>query len=433
MERIRSMPRIRPFKGIRYNPEFVDLGKVICPPYDAISQTDVEEYYSKSPYNAVRLIQGKQLPKDTKEDNRYTRARGSFRQWLNEHVLIEENAPALYYHEHTYTLHNNTFTRKGFISSVRIDEGERKSIRPHEYTQKGSKLDRLRLMNAVRTNFSSIFGIYSDPKKIIETQIRTTLSSPQTEFETPDATHRLWVITDQNMIEKITKMMQYKKILIADGHHRYETAKTYRDRMRAVTGMKDGNQSFDNVLMYLTNKDEGINILPAHRVIADSMGVGLVDLEYRVKEMFNMIPHDNRKSFLAALAKHKRGAIGLFVKGIPRYYLLELSDSADIDRYISRHTLPLLKKLDVTILHECVLEPILGISPAMADKRITYTSNSEQALDLVSKENADIAFLLNPNTIEEIMDVAEAGLRMPQKSTCFYPNTPTGLVFHSLE
>jgi len=427
------MPSIRPFKGIRYNPELVNLGTTICPPYDVINPEEVDKYYEQSPYNAVRLIQSKPFPKDSKEDNRYTRARDSFRQWLSEKVLMEEKAPALYYHEHTYTLRDNTFTRKGFIASVRIDEGEKKSIRPHEYTQKGAKLDRLRLMNAVQTNFSSIFGIYSDPEKIIESQIRPTLSSPQVEFDTIDATHRLWVITDNTMIEMITKMMQYKKILIADGHHRYETAKTYRDRMRAATGHKDGDQSFDYIQMYLINKDEGINILPTHRVIFDSMGVGLVDLEYRIKELFNMIPHDNRKSFLAALAKGKRGTIGLFVKGIPRYYLLELSQSSDIDRYIPRHTHPLLKKIDVTILHECVLEPILGINSAMAGKRITYTSDSEQALNLVSQEKADIAFLLNPNTIDEIMEIAEAGLRMPQKSTYFYPKTPTGLVFHSLE
>lgn len=427
------MPRIRPFKGIRYNPELVDLGKAICPPYDVISLTEVDEYYNKSPYNAVRLIQGKQFPKDTKEDNRYTRARDFYHQWLEEEILIQEDTVSLYYHEHTYTLRDNTFTRKGFISSVRMDEEEKKSIRPHEYTQKGPKLDRLRLMNAVQTNFSSIFGIYSDPKKIIETQIRPNLSSPQVEFDTAKDSHRLWVIKDSDMIEQIVKMMQYKKILIADGHHRYETAKTYRDRMRAATGKKDGHQSFDYIQMYLINKDEGINILPTHRVIVDSMGVGLVDLEYRIKELFNMIPHDNRRSFLNALAKRKTGAIGLFVKGIPRYYLLELSDSGDIDRYIPRHTHPLLKKLDVTILHECVLEPILGISPAMAGKRITYTSDSDQALNMVSQEKADIAFLLNPNTIEEIMEVAEAGLRMPQKSTYFYPKTPTGIVFHSLE
>lgn len=427
------MPRIRSFKGIRYNPDLVDLGKIICPPYDVIPPEKVDEYYNRSPYNAVRLILGKQLPKDTKEDNRYTRARDFFRQWLEEGILIEDKVPCFYYHEHTYTLKDSTLTRKGFIASTRIDEGDKKSIRPHEYTQKGPKLDRLRLMNEVRTNFSSVFGIYSDPKKILETQIRPALSSPAVEFESPEGYHRLWIIDDPSLIEQITKMMQYKKILIADGHHRYETARTYRDRMRAATGKKDGNQSFDYIQMYLINKDEGINILPTHRVIIDSMGVGLVDLEYRIKEIFNMIPHDNRKTFLNSLTKRGRGSIGLYVRGIPRYYLLELSENSDIDRYIPRHIHHLLKNLDVTLLHECVLEPILGIIPALADKRITYTSNAEEALNMVSQSKADIAFLLNPNTIDEVMEIAEAGLRMPQKSTYFFPKTPAGLIFHSLK
>ena len=427
------MPRIRSFRGIRYNPALVDLGNAICPPYDVISAQEVENLYNVSSYNAVRLVLGKQFPKDTKDDNRYIRARNFFKQWLNENVLIQEEKPCLYYHEHTYTLKDTTCTRKGFIASVRLDEGEKKSIRPHEFTQKGPKLDRLRLMNEVRTNFSSVFGIYSDPKKIIEAQIRPNLSSAHIEFDTDRDTHRLWVIDDTEMIDQITKMIQYKKVLIADGHHRYETAKTYRDRMRAATGKKDGNQSFDYIQMYLINKDEGINILPTHRVIIDSMGVGLVDLEYRIKELFNMIPHDNRKNFLKALSHAGKGSIGLFVKGIPRYYLLELSESADIDRYVSRHTHPLLKKLDVNVLHECVLEPVLGITPSVGSKRIIYISNSEEAPNMVSKEQADIAFLLNPSTIEDIMEIAEAGLRMPQKSTFFYPKTPTGLVFHSLE
>lgn len=424
---------MRSFKGIRYNPDSVDLGRVICPPYDVIAPERVDEYYNRSPYNAVRLVQGKQLPKDTKEDNRYTRARDFFRLWLEQGILIEDKVPCIYYHEHTYSLKDSTHTRKGIIASIHIDEGEKKTIRPHESTQKGPKLDRLRLMNEARTNFSSILGIYADPKKTVETQIRPALSAPAVEFESYDGSHRLWIIDDPSLIEQITRMIQYKKILIADGHHRYETARIYRDRMRAATGKKDGNQSFDYIQMYLINKDDVMTIMPTHRVINDSMGVGLVDLEYRIKELFNMIPHDNRKTFLNTLAKRGKGSIGLYVRGIPRYYLLEISDNSDIDRYVPRHIHHLLKNLDVTILHECVLEPILGIIPALADKRITYTSIAEEALNMVSQSKADIAFLLNPNTIDEIMEIAEAGLRMPQKSTYFYPKTPSGLVFHSLE
>lgn len=427
------MAKIRSFRGIRYNPEHVDLASALCPPYDVITPQQVEDFYNKSPYNAVRLVLGKQYPKDSRDDNRYTRARDLFKQWIKEGALKQDRKPALYYHEHTFPLLDKTSTRKGFIASVRLDDDEKKNIRPHEHTVKSPKLDRLRLMSEVRTNFSSVMGIYSDPKKVLEAQIRTKLKTPDLEFTSRDESHKIWVINDAAVVEKVVKMMAAKKIIIADGQHRYETAKIYRDRMRAATGKKDGNQNFDYIQMYLVNMDEGIRIMPSHRIIIDSMGVGLVDLEYRIKELFNMVPFDNRKAFLAALAKGGKGSIGLYVKGIPRFYLLQLAHDSELEKYLPPGTHPLLKKHDVTILHECIIEPILGIVTNSENKRISFTSRSEEALDLVSKEQADIAFLMTPPTMEDILEIAEAGLRMPYSSTYFYPKVPTGLVFHSLE
>jgi len=203
--------------------------------------------------------------------------------------------------------------------------------------------------------------------------------------------------------------------------------------MRAATRKTDGNQNFDYIQMYLINIEEGIKILPVHRIIIDSMGVGLVDLEYRIKEIFNMVPYDNRKAFFAALNKSGKGSIGLYVKGIPRFYLLQLASDSELEKYLPAGTHPLLKSHDVTILHECIIDPILGIGTNMENKRIMFTSKAEEALDMVTKEQADITFLLNPPTMDDVMEIAEAGLRMPHNSTYFYPKTPTGLVFHSLE
>ncbi|HPS94330.1 MAG TPA: DUF1015 domain-containing protein, partial [Deltaproteobacteria bacterium] len=224
------MPKIRSFQGIRYNPDVVDLSTVLCPPYDVVLPQQVDDYYNMSPYNAIRLVLGKQSPKDTKESNRYTRARDLFRQWLQENILIQDEKPALYYHEHTYTLGDKPRTRRGIIASVRLDDGDKKTIRPHEYTVKSPKLDRLRLMSEVRTNFSSVFGVYSDTKKLMESKVRPDLGSPLIDFSTRDEAQKLWKIDDPSLVEQITKMMLSKKILIADGHHRYETAKIYRDR-----------------------------------------------------------------------------------------------------------------------------------------------------------------------------------------------------------
>ncbi len=427
------MPKIRAFPGIRYNSERVELPGVVCPPYDVISPQQVDELYARSPYNAVRLVLGRQYPRDTKDNNRYTRARDLFRQWLGEGVLVQDGKPSLYYHEHTFTLGEKTFARKGFIASVRLDEDGKKTISPHEHTVKTPKLDRLRLMSEVRMNFSSVLGLYSDPKKTMETQVRPKLAQPDMEFSHKDETHRLWVINDAALVDKIARMIQNRKVIIGDGQHRYETAKIYRDRMRSATGKTDGNQNFDYIQMYFVNIEEGLKILPMHRVILDSMGIGLVDLEYRIKDLYNLIPYDNRKGFLAALAKAGKGSLGLYVRGIPRFYLLQLTTDAEIEKAIPPTVPPLLRHNDVTILHECIIEPVLGISANIENRRIMYTYRSDEALDMVAKGQADITFLLNAPSMDEIQAIAEAGLRLPHNSTYFYPKVPTGLVFHSIE
>lgn len=427
------MPKVRAFQGIRYNKDLVNIASALCPPYDVITPAQVEQLYKKAPYNAIRLVLGKQFPKDTKTDNRYSRARDFFKQWRKEAVLIKDEKPGLYVHEHVYTLGDKTVTRRGIIASVGLDEGEKSDILPHEDTHKGPKIDRLRLLNEVATNLSCVFGIYTDKEKLFENQIRPALSEPLWEIATPEGQQRFWKIESPKLIKLFTNLMNDKQILIADGHHRYETSKTYRDRQRALTGKTDGNQPFDYTMMYLCNMEEGLTICPTHRVVLDGMGVGLVDIEYRIKDLFNMHPYDNRKVFLEALRKGGKGRIGLRVNGIPRYYLLELIDPDSLERFLPTDVHPVLKRLDVVILHACILEPILGIDASMTAKRVAFTSNAGEALEMVEKEKADIAFLLNPSSMQEIMEIAQAGVRMPQKSTYFYPKIPTGLVFLSLE
>ncbi len=426
------MPIIRAFRGIRYNPDKIRGADVLCPPYDVIGLPQIDEYYDKTPYNAVRLELGRQFPKDTRENSRYTRTRTCFNEWLAEGVLIRDEGPSLYYHENTYGLGDKIHTRSGIIAAVRIDEGDERLILPHEDTTKAPKLDRLRLLAEVKANTSSVFGLYSDATRFVETQVRPALGDPVMKVEHGKVGHRLWVISDGALIEKITNLMGDKKLLIADGHHRYETAKIYRDRCRASSGKMNEDQACDYTMMYLSNMDAGLSILPTHRVIVDSMGIGLVDLEYRIKDLFNMVPYDNRKSFLNALRKGGSGHIGLYVSGIQRYYLLEPYKEADLDKFMDRDAHPYLKALDVTMLHSCILEPILGIDTSVASARITYLSDAEGALAMGESEKADIVFLLNPSSLEEIMRIAEAGLRMPQKATYFYPKVPAGLVFRPL-
>jgi uncharacterized protein (DUF1015 family) len=427
------MPKIKAFKGIRYDGSLVSIGSVMCPPYDVITSQHSDVLHNRSEYNAVRLVLGRQSPKDTKTDNRYARAKDFYKNWKDSGIIKQEDKPCLYYHEQTYTSGDKTFTRKGIIAAVKIDENDSFEIMPHEYTHKGPKIDRFRLMMEVKADLSCVFGVYTDTLKIVENEIKPSIKEMLWESSDSDGTQRFFRIESTSQIKKISSMLADKKILVADGHHRYETARTYRDRMRATTGKTDGKQLFDYALFYLSNSEDNLTILPTHRVIVDSMGVGLVDIEHRVKELFKILPFDNRKAFLDTLKKSGKGHMGLRVKGIPRFYLLELTDMDALNKMMPGDSHPLLKDLDVNILHSCIIEPIVGIDYSMTAKRIEFLSNASEALEMVEKDKADIVFLLNPSTIEEITAVAESGLRMPQKSTFFYPKVPTGLVFYALE
>jgi uncharacterized protein (DUF1015 family) len=428
------MPKIKAFKGIRYNTQKTNLATALCPPYDVISPKQSEDYHNKDQYNAIRLVLGKQLPTDSKDSNWYTRARDQWKEWIKSGVLARDTKPSIYYHEHEYTISDRPCMRAGFIALAKIDEDDKKNILPHENTHTAPKLDRLHLMNEVKANLSCVFGLYSDSSKMMSAKVKPLLKEPTITVNLPEGTQRFWVINDPAIIKNISNMMTDKPILIADGHHRYETAKVYRDRMRASTKKKDGNQPFDYVMMYFANVDDGLTILPTHRVIPDSMGIGLVDLEYRIKDIFNMIPFDNKKAFLTALNRGGKGNLGLLVKGISRYYILKLIDDEHADRFMPADIPTLLRRLDVTLLHTCIIEPLLGIQGDAATKtRINYVSDAKQALEIMETGKADITFMLNPSSIQEVMDIAKAGLRMPQKSTFFFPKIPTGLAFNSLE
>lgn len=427
------MPKIRAFKGLRYNPSKTDINKTICPPYDIISPEQAEDYHKLSPHNCIRLELGQTSSRDNQNDNRYTRALKTLNSWRAEGVITQEVRPALYYHEHTYRLGEREQQRHGLIAAVKIDEDGATSIFPHENTHKAPKRDRLQLLNTLKINLSSIFGVYSDPSKTLTLKIKPSLGEPTVCIETGGERHRLWAISDETTVAQLSELLETRHVLIADGHHRYETARIYRDHRRAATGQDDGDQPFDYAMMYLCNLDEGLKILPTHRVVKDSMGVGLVDLEYRMKEMFNMHPFDNRKVFLKALEDGGRGKIGLYVGGIQRYYLLEALPGLEHSPNVPEELAPELRQLDLTVLHSCILEPILGIDESNADKRLQYVSDTNQALDLIEQAEDGIVFLLNPNTVEEVMAIAEAGLKMPQKSTYFYPKVPSGLCFLAVE
>lgn len=448
------MARIIPFKGIRYNQSVIeDLSLVVTPPYDVIDSSSQERYYQKHPFNIIRLEYGKQYSTDNEENNRYTRAAADFNQWLAKEVLKREKEPALYLYHQEFNVNGERKTRTGLICAVGLEPYEKGIILPHEETLPKHKADRLALMRACRANFSPIFGLYSDPRgKVTGALINESSREPDLSFtDENNESHLLWVIKSPAAITEVQQLMSDKRVYIADGHHRYETALNYmREREESSGKPSSDDAAYKYIMMTLVNLyDPGLVILPTHRLVKN------IDDKYHstfldsVRENFNLeefnVPHTEEgfSAFLSELSR--RGAVpagsgesrhlhvfGVYFSG--NLYIAGLKDEGCLDRLILPGKSSVLKGLDVSVLHSLVIEKCLGVGEdlrAMGDY-ITYTRNELESLSAVDRGEYQAAFFLNPTLVEEVTDVASRGEKMPQKSTYFYPKLITGLVINSL-
>jgi len=443
---------IKPFKGITYNKDLIkNMSLVIAPPYDVISPEDQEHLYEQSPYNVVRLIRGKELPQDNEDINSSIRANEYFQKWLKEGILIQDNEECFYAIQEEYRLEDGRKReRKGFYALFRLEDFEKGSIYPHEKTLSGPKEDRLRLMKACSANFSPVFSLYSDPQQRIKGFFDESVlnNKPAIEFLSQNSIlQRIWRVCEPSVCENIRKAMQNQKIFIADGHHRYETALIYQKIMGEKTGQVNALRPFDYCLMYFTNtEDEGLSILPYHRVVKNIPQELLNSLESRLKEWFNVkvISFDGiavtepsaRKNLISLMAGS--GAythtFGLYM-GAHRYNLLALKSDVDIDRIVPGKGSKAWKRLDVNILHSLLFETILGISSEDFEKKgtLSFISDTAKAINLVKTKEYQAAFLVNPTKIEQVLDVSVRQEKMPQKSTFFYPKLQSGLVIRRID
>jgi uncharacterized protein (DUF1015 family) len=443
------MAQIMPFRGLFYNPEKIeDIKAVVAPPYDVISQDMQDILYHRHPDNIVRLILGKTYPDDTPTNNRYTRASLDFKRWRSEGVLVLDERPSIYYYVQTYTLKSRLKkTRKGFIARSRLEEFGKGSILPHEKTLSGPKADRLRLTKACRANFSCIFSLYSQPNLEINGLFEDSINDiPIIDVVDDEGiTNKVWKVQEQSVIESIAKDITNKPLFIADGHHRYETALNYRNIIRERANTWTGNEPENYVMMYFSNMDdEGITILPTHRVVHsipnfDSKAFlddcsPYFDIE---KIEFNeKIEPRVREEFFVRMEEMANipHFFGLYMKGINIYFILTLKNSGIIDREIADTIPEEFKELDVPLLHSLILDKILGISVKDQEEQrnLIYEKDPEAAINAIS-EGCQLAFLLKPTKIEQIKRVSEAGHVMPQKSTYFYPKLLSGLVINPIE
>ncbi len=440
---------IAPFRGIHYNKEKVDIQRVFSPPYDIISPEEQEELYRRDPYNVVRLVLEKIHETDTEENNRYTRASATFRKWLEEGVLVQDKEPSIYIYEEEYTIHGQHRRMRGFMTRSRIYDYKEGVVLRHEQTLKGPKIDRLNLMRVCGANFSQIFMLYPDKEKKIDAIMDSEADSRPPDFEVRDKNgdwHRMWILSDKGKIRKIVQLMKPLSVYIADGHHRYETSRNYRNEMREKYPDHTGEEAFNfNLVQFNNLYSEDITILPTYRLI-----YGLRQEDTAPESIKRMAEEDftwetvefssgNAKDMglevserLAEMDTEGKKAFALyFLSDSGKYHLLTLKSLKIADR-ISPDKHRSLRYLDVSLLHDVLIKPVFGIDQSNLEKHIHYTPSPENAISSVREGRYQASAFLNPTKLVELKEVSEAFQNMPQKSTYFYPKQITGLVFNRI-
>jgi uncharacterized protein (DUF1015 family) len=441
------MAKIIPFRGLRYDLKQVkNPALVMAPPYDVISPALQEDLYLRSPFNVVRLILGKTCSEDSEKNNRYTRAAEDFAAWQRAGVLVRDAEPSLYFYDQEYPLENGEeVVRKGFMALTRLEDFSSGVVKPHEKTLAGPKTDRLHLTKACGANFSPIFSLYSDSCCVLEALTREQrAAAPDIAVSDDDGIrHRLWQATDPAVIAKAQSLLDAKPLFIADGHHRYETALNYRDYMREFHPGYTGKELFNYVLMYFANmEDQGMQIFPTHRLIFNLQDFRLEPFIEALADAFDIetvtfdpTSADERNRIRQLLAAKGEGghALGLYAGGT-RCFLLTLREAATMDRFFPEKSPKALKTLDVSILHRLILENLLGITQESQEQQLNlkYVKNFDEPFELVQSGEFPLAFLMNPTRMSEVRDVANAGEKMPQKSTYFYPKLLSGLVINPI-
>jgi uncharacterized protein (DUF1015 family) len=443
------MAIVAPFKGLMY--DFKSLGNpssLMAPPYDVISEEEQEAFYRAHPNNVIRLILGKRKTGDSDWDNRYTRSADCFKRWETEDVLIRSDLPSLYVTSHAFDPNDGSepITRMGLIALVRIEDESSGVILPHEKTFSAHKDDRLKLMRACNAQFSQIFSLYEDPDNRVMDSMREVIEGqPLLSFDFKDGSHHaLWTVQHPPLFKKVADELLHKRIFIADGHHRYETARNYRNSMRARYGYRPPNRAYEFVMMSLTSMDdEGLMILPSHRLIkrCDTFSPGA--FFEKIRQWFDIeeIPFSKTHrrtavaSFKRALAQRGQGrsTIGFFHKGGESFSMLSLKPEKRDEMGDDLH--PSLKQLDVLVLSRFLLQRTLGftLEDLNNEEIFHYQSSLTKAVSMAQSGTYQMAFLLNPTRIEQVKEVAGSRLIMPRKSTYFYPKVITGLVFNKID
>lgn len=434
------MAEICPFLGIRYNQELVkDGASVICPPHDVIPPALQDELYHRSDYNFIRIEFGRELPQDTMDDNRYTRASATLEQWLKQGVLQPEAQPAIYIHDYFFTYQGKHLKRRGMIARVRLEEWSKRIIFPHEGTLSRSKSDRLSLLWACQANTSPILAMFQDVSGEVTTLMAMASKQEPAIFITcNDEAHTVWAITDTALVNGMVAAMATRPLYIADGHHRYESALLYNHEREACE-TPTGTKAYHFVMMTLVEfNDPGLLILPPHRLVRGVNRATLHNLREKLAAFFELEAIPLRAPDLwpkvdrlltGSLDRVQMCLYGLDADNI---YLLQLKDRPAVGEMMPAFHTEIYRRLDVSVVDHIILEKLLGAGSEEGQTTLSYTYEKQDAVNRVLDQEYQLAILLNPVQAQTIKAIADSGDRMPRKSTYFYPKEPAGLVFNRL-
>ena len=421
------MATVKEFSALRFTDKAGDISSLCCPPYDIISPAEKEQFLKQNEHNIIKL----ELPGEKSEN--YETAKQVFAQWMKDGVIKTDDREALYIYEEKFTVRGKEYAFKGFVCRVQLAEFSENIVLPHEETLSKAKTDRFNLLNATGCSFSQIYSLYSD--SLGETSAclaELSNRTPDISFtDSANVTHSLWIAEKSDKTQEICHQFENRKLYIADGHHRYETALNFR-RYVKENGLNIPDSEY--VMMFLVNmENDGLVVFPTHRIVRDLNNFSSACLLEKCEKYFEVqkIEKTDVQDFLDSAFSAGDKAFA-FYDGTATY-ALKLRDITVMDNLLPEKS-EALRRLDVTVLHSLVLEEMLGIDKENMAKQInlTYTRSFDEAYAAVDA-SADCCFILNPTKVGEIADVAAAGEKMPQKSTYFYPKLITGLVMNKIK
>ena len=437
----RTVMEIKAFKAMRFNYNIVgDTGTCVAPPYDVIDPEMRQKLYEKNDYNIVRVIKGKTCSEDTSDNNQYSRAAKFLNECCESQALVQDENQTIYAYTQNFLVGSQTRCRSGFVALGKV-EAFGDGVKAHEKTLDGPKADRLNLMRATTAQFGQIFMLFDDPQKVADSIIeKVSANKPLMDFtDDSQVQHSLFAIDDQTDIDAITAMMADKAPIIADGHHRYETALNYYNETQ------NPNAQF-RMMTFVNMHNEGLVILPTHRLVSNLENFNIAELIEKLNDKFDVTEYtfscqDSKKSskqqMFAKMAQDfdaQKASLGIYADN-GSFYVATLKDFAAMDKFDMSDAA---KKLDVNVLHSLIIDGVLGIGDAAlaSQSNLKYIKDIgdaiEKSIASVDSPDSQVVFFMNSTRIEQVSDIAAAGEKMPQKSTFFHPKVFTGLVINKL-